>query len=52
MYPKLAENALERWWLEINNLNEAVRYILDKNQESVPLSEELIKKVNINSLYL
>ena len=47
MHPELPETAVERWWLELSNLNDAARFVLDKEQESVKISEEFIKKVII-----
>jgi hypothetical protein len=43
MYPTVHDP--ERWWSELDNLNNAVQFVFKKEHESLPLSETFIKSV-------
>jgi hypothetical protein len=45
MFPKVHDP--ERWWLELDNLSNAARFVLFTEHESLSLSEKFISQVNV-----
>jgi len=47
MHPNVIDPS--RWWCEVENLYNAVCFVLHKEHESLPLTEDFIKKVKLIS---